>query len=47
MAEHGKKHDLYVNDANGRRVRVWRHNREIPTGTYHSMLRDAGLSDED
>lgn len=43
LAAHGKKHDVYADPTSGRKVVVPRHSREIPTGTYHSMLRDAGL----
>jgi predicted RNA binding protein YcfA (HicA-like mRNA interferase family) len=46
VVKRGKKHDLYENAVTGKRVLVWRHARDIPTGTYRSMLRDAGLSDE-
>jgi predicted RNA binding protein YcfA (HicA-like mRNA interferase family) len=42
LIHHGKKHDLYENQ-DGKRVIVWRHGREIPNGTYRSMLKDAGL----
>jgi predicted RNA binding protein YcfA (HicA-like mRNA interferase family) len=43
LIAHGKKHDVYENSGSDRRVIVPRHSREIPNGTYHSMLRDAGL----
>lgn len=46
LVRHGKKHDIYENAATGKRVSVWRHSRDIPSGTYQSLLRDAGLSDE-
>lgn len=47
LVKHGKKHDLYANEATGKRVLVWRHNRDIPTGTYLQILADAGLGDEE
>ncbi|MBI3098034.1 MAG: type II toxin-antitoxin system HicA family toxin [Planctomycetes bacterium] len=28
-------------------ITVWRHTRDLPTGTFHGTLRDAGLSVED
>lgn len=40
---HGKKHDIYENARTGRRVMVPRHSKEIPNGTYRSILRDADL----
>jgi len=46
LAKHGKRHDIYEHPS-GRRVIIWRHAREIPNGTYRSILKDAGLSDED
>lgn len=47
LVRHGKKHDIYEHPFTRRRVSVWRHARDIPTGTYQSILRDAGLSDEE
>lgn len=47
LVRHGGRHDIYENQSTGRRVTVWRHNRDIPTGTYLKILHDAGLSDED
>ena len=47
LVRHGKKHDIYEHPETGKRVAVWRHNRDIPTGTYLSILRDVGLSEED
>lgn len=46
LARRGKRHDIYEHPTSRRRVSVWRHARDIPTGAYHSMLRDAGLDDE-
>jgi predicted RNA binding protein YcfA (HicA-like mRNA interferase family) len=40
---HGKRHDIYENVRSGKRVIVGRHSKEIPNGTYRSILRDAGL----
>ena len=36
-------HDIYENPRTSRRVIVARHSKEIPNGTYRSILRDAGL----
>jgi mRNA interferase HicA len=47
LVRHGKKHDLYEHPVTKRRVMVGRHARDIPSGTYQSMLRDAGLTDEE
>ena len=43
LVAHGKRHDIYENRLSGNRVVVARHAKEIPNGTYRSMLRDAGL----
>ena len=44
LVRHGANHDIYERSSNGdvRRVVVPRH-REIPTGTYFAILRQAGL----
>lgn len=42
LVRHGGRHDIYE-DAQRRRVVVPRHAKEIPNGTYKSILRDAGL----
>ncbi|MHB8420903.1 MAG: type II toxin-antitoxin system HicA family toxin [Myxococcales bacterium] len=47
LERHGKRHDLYFQPQTGKRVVVWRHAKEIPTGTFYSILRDAGLGDEE
>ena len=43
LAAHAKRHDIYENPRTSRRVIVARHSKEIPNGTYRSILRDAGL----
>jgi len=41
---HGKKHDVYINPANGQTTEVPRHStKEIGTGLKNSMLKDLGL----
>lgn len=36
-------HAIFKNPANKRRVVVPMHSRDIPTGTLHAILKDAGL----
>ena len=43
LEAHAKKHDIYVNPASGTKVTVWRHAREIPNGTYRTLLKNAGI----
>jgi len=44
LVRHGKKHDIWKNPATDKEVAVSRHpSKELPRGTYHSMLRDLGL----
>ncbi len=47
LRNRGKKHDIFENQATGKRVTVARHADDIARGTYLSILRDAGLADED
>ena len=42
LVHHAKKHDVYEGP-DGKRIIVWRHNREIPNGTYRSLLKAARL----
>jgi len=37
-------HDVFYHPASKRRAVVPRHNRDIPKGTLHSLLREAGFS---
>ena len=46
LVRHGKKHDIYEHPVSHRRISVWRHTRDIPTGTYLAILRDAGISQD-
>jgi len=44
IAEHGKKHDKYVNPKTGQSARLPRHpSKEIRTGTREQILKDLGL----
>jgi len=44
LAEHGKKHDKYVNPKTGLSARIPRHqSQEIKTGTKEQILKDLGL----
>ena len=47
LVRHGKSHDIWENPQTRRRVVVPRQARDIPTGTYFSILRDAGLGPEE
>jgi predicted RNA binding protein YcfA (HicA-like mRNA interferase family) len=41
---HGRKHDLAVNPENpDHLIPVPRHKDEVPSGTAHSILKEAGL----
>ena len=41
---HGKRHDIYINPANGKKSEVPRHpSKEIGTGLRESILTDLGL----
>ena len=41
---HGKRHDIYINPANGKKSEVPRHqSKEIGTGLRNSILEDLGL----
>ncbi len=43
MVEHGGRHDKYYSPITGRVFVVWRHKREIPTGTVQKILKQAGI----
>lgn len=43
LKEHGKKHDIWVNDTTGQMFTVPRHKAEVPVGTANSILKSAGL----
>ena len=40
---HGTKHDTWYSPITGKKFRVARHKKEIPTGTCDRILKDAGL----
>ena len=40
---HGTKHETWVSPITGKKSRVPRHKKEIPTGTCERILKDAGL----
>jgi predicted RNA binding protein YcfA (HicA-like mRNA interferase family) len=44
LVRHGSNHDIWEHPETRKRVIVPRHSRDIPTGTYFKILRDAGLS---
>lgn len=39
----GGKHTEFTNTKTGIKVYVWRHKKEVPTGTAKKILKDAGL----
>jgi len=44
LLRHGKRHDIYVNPANGNVAEIPRHDqKEIGTGLKESILKDLGL----
>ena len=44
LKEHGSKHDVYWNPANGAEAQIPRHqSQEIKTGTKERILKDLGL----
>jgi predicted RNA binding protein YcfA (HicA-like mRNA interferase family) len=45
MVIHGKAHDMAVNpDKPGVKIPIPRHSGDIPKGTVHAILKDAGFS---
>jgi len=46
LLRHGGSHDIYQHP-NGKRVIVPRHGGDVPKGTYRSILRDAGLTEDE
>lgn len=43
--DHGKSHDLWKNNLTGQIFTVPRHkSKEIPIGTAHSILKNAGIN---
>lgn len=47
LLRHGGSHDIYSHPTTGRRVVVPRHGGDVPKGTYRSILKDAGLTEDD
>ena len=43
FVRHGGEHDVYYSPITGKEFAVPRHKREVPTGTFNSILKDAGL----
>lgn len=41
--KHGTRHDLWTHP-DGRRTTVFRHSKEIPTGTLHAILKQAQIT---
>lgn len=43
LVEHGGRHDKFYSPITGKTFPVWRHKKEIPTGTVQKVLKEAGL----
>ena len=44
LTDHGARHDEWYSPTTGKHFNVPRHpNKEIPTGTANSILKDAGI----
>lgn len=44
FVEHGSEHDKWFSPRTGKHFRIPRHrSKEIPTGTYNRIAKDAGL----
>ncbi len=43
IVRHGGNHDVWHSPKTGKDFTVWRHNKEIPTGTANKIMKDAGL----
>lgn len=39
----GANHDEYYSPITGKKFPVWRHSKEVPTGTLHEILKQAGV----
>ena len=44
LYRNGKKHDIWYSPVTDRQFPIPGHKSEIPTGTLHSILTDAGVS---
>lgn len=40
---HGGNHDLYYSPITGKQFPVWRHNKDIPSGTIKAIFKQAGI----
>lgn len=43
LLREGGRHSQYYCPATGKVIMIWRHAKEIPTGTANAILKDAGL----
>jgi len=43
MVAHGGRHDRYYSPITKQTFVVWRHKKEIPTGTAKKILKQAGI----
>lgn len=39
----GGNHTEFMNTKTGKKIYVWRHKKEVPTGTANKILKEAGL----
>lgn len=39
---HGTNHDVWINPKTRQTTRIWRHAKEVPSGTLNQILKDLG-----
>lgn len=39
----GTKHEVWHSDITGKNFLIWRHSKEVPTGTLEKILKEAGI----
>lgn len=43
LMQHGGNHDIYYSPITGKSFPVWRHNKDIPSGTIKAIFKQAGI----
>ncbi len=43
FVRNGGNHDIYYSPITHKKLKIWRHATEVPTGTANQILKDAGL----
>lgn len=43
LVREGGNHQIYRSPITGNVIQVWRHAKEVPTGTVNKILKDAGI----